>query len=174
MELQELPVTLYTGTDTLIGTVRIPDELRLLDLLNNGFNGERQRINSFLELIGVTISGTSGPKERRPILHIAKPMIHIIETPDSNSARGIGAKGDPKHHPYVQKSPSRVRLQLSNYTLIGDMHCASGETVLDVINAESMFLPLTNVKINAHGSDRWQPAAFLAVNRNEVYSLEIQ
>lgn len=170
MENEQLSLVLYTEKTKLTCFISIPHDLRLSDVLNEGLAGECRYGGSFLDLTGVTIFGEGNFKERYTNLYIAKSTLHMVETPDGDVARGIGAKVGRKRHPFVRKSPMYVRLQLPNYTLTGNIHGASGQSVLDILNSELMFLPLTDAKMKEEGSDRWRSVAFLAVNRKEILS----
>lgn len=174
MDPQQLSLTLHGETETITGSIQIPRDLRLLDFLNDGSAGDCRNGSTFLELSTVTVIGAGGIREKYPTLYIAKSTIHMVETPDGNSARGIGAHAGHKHHPFVQKTPIRVRLQLPHLIIAGNIHCAAGETVSDIINSGLVFLPLTEAKMNRNGTGHWRLAAFLTVNRKVLVSVQQQ
>ena len=167
----QISLILYTETDTLTGITSVPRGARVSDILNDRFSNDYSSSGAFLHLNTVTMFNEEGIRERYSSLYIAKSTLHMIETPDSDMSRGIGNKAGRKRRLYIQKSPVNVRVQLPKYTLRGNIHCTDGETFTDVLNAELMFLPLTDVKIQSKGTDRWRAASFLAINRKEIFSV---
>ena len=172
MDAERLAVTLYLQTEVLIGSIYRPHEQRLLDLLNGAIISRPENSGMFLNLSDVTISHTDGKKERLPTAYINKATIQLAATPDGDSARGIGAKVGPKPYPFVQKSSVPVRLQMPAYALIGSMHRASGQRLWNVLEEKLMFLPLTDVKIRPITNGIWWTALFVAVNREQILSLQ--
>ena len=166
-----LTVTVYMQTQVLTGFIYQPHQHRLLDLLNGVFIGRLDSGGRFVELSDAAISHADGRKERLPTAYINKATIQLV-VPDGDLARGIGAKVGPKPRPFVQKSPVLVRLQMPAYTLIGSVHCASGQKVRHVLQEKLVFLPVTNVKIRVLTNGIWRPALFAAVNREQILSVE--
>ena len=166
-----LAVRLYMQTQDLIGSICQPREQRLLDILNGVFVERPENSDMFLKLSGVTIFYLDGTKERQPTAYINKATIQLAAL-DDDLARGIGGKVGPKSYPFVQKSSVPVNLRLQTYALIGSLHCASGLRVSHVLEEKLMFLPLTNAKIRVLGNGIWRPSPFVAVNREQILSLQ--
>ena len=65
-----------------------------------------------------------------------------------------------------------VKLKLLGYTLDGNMHCAKDERAEHVLEEDQMFLPLTNVTVHPLAEGMWSNVPFVAVNREQILSLE--
>ena len=172
MDAEPLAVTLYMQTQVLIGFILQPHEQRLLDLLNGALPSPPESSGTFLKLSDVTISHAYDKKEKLPTAYINKATIQLAAAPDGNMARGIGAKVGPKPYPFVPKSPVRVSLRMPAYALIGSMHCTRGQRTWQVLEENQMFLPLTDAKIRPLTNGIWWTALFVAVNREQILSLQ--
>lgn len=169
---QWVPVELYLQTQVVSGLVYHPQEDRLVDILSSVSVRRLENRGKFLELSQVTIQHTDGKEEKLPIAYIKKASIHLAATFNPDSARGLGAKAGVKPYPFVEKSPVPVRLRTSAYALTGSTHRASHQRMQHVIEAGSMFLPLTNVDIRSLASNTEWKAPFAAVNKEQIVSLQ--
>ena len=170
MASEQFTITFYTKHGLLNGTVSLSRGERLLDLLNDGLADNQGNESAYISLSDVTLTSAGGIKDRYNAVYIAKSNLIMVATPDHDIARGICAQLGINNPPFVQKSPVRIRLEIQDYTITGNMHCSDGETVLGVLNKTSKFLPITDAKIRTTQSDHWMPIAFLAVNNQEVFS----
>ena len=170
MVSEQLSITFYTKKGILNGSISLPRGARLLDLLNDSLADNQGNESAYIGLSDVTLSSEGGGKDTYNAIYITKSNLLMVAIPDYDMARGICAQLGTKSPPFVQKSPVRIRLEIQEYTLTGNIHCSDGETVLDVLNTESMFLPLTDAKIKTKQTDHWIPIAFLAVNNQEIFS----
>ena len=163
MNAQSVALTVYTEGRTIIGTISIPEGLRLSDLLND----KATRQPPFLTLIDVTIKLIDGTKETSKIAHINKRSIQMVTTLESDS-RGIGANDGPKPYPFTQKRPVRVTIQLTGFELSGYLYCAETKGITDLFTEEQSFMPCTDTMIYDVNSDsRWK-ADFAVINKNHV------
>jgi len=172
MDAAQFAVTLYIDAEVLIGFIRRPYEERLLDILNGILAGRPEDSSRFLEVIDITIRHPDGGRERLPVAYINKSTIQLTAVSDGDLARGIGGKVGYRYPPFVQKSPMVVRLCMPAYVLIGSMHCARGQRIWHVLQEKAMFLPVTNARIRAAANGIWWAAPFVAVNREQVLSLQ--
>jgi hypothetical protein len=64
----------------------------------------------------------------------------------------------------------RVSIELPGYSLDGTMHCSPGRTIRDVLDENTMFLPMTEVTIirdnRVYGS-----RPFVAVRKEQIISV---
>lgn len=168
-----LSITFYMETQVLTGFIHQPAEQRLLDLLNGASLSTPETSGIFIGLTDVTISHTNGKKEKLPTAYVNKATIQLVTTPDDgNSARGTGAKVGPKSYPFVPKSPVWVSLRMPAYALVGSMHCASGQEIRHLLGGKLMFLPITDAKIRPLTNGIWWTAPFVAVNKEQIVSLQ--
>jgi hypothetical protein len=167
-----LAVTLCVQTHILSGFVYLHSDERLLDFLNGISVRQLESRGKFLPLSDVTIHQADGKEEKLPAAYINKAAIYIAATWHSDLGRGLGAQTGQKPYPFVGKLPVPVRLRLSVFSLTGSMHCATGQRAWHVIEEQQMFLPLTNVEVRPLANDMWSNVPFVAVNREQILSLQ--
>lgn len=167
-----LAVKLYLQTQVLSGFIHSPYEERLVDVLSGVSVRRPESRARFLELSDVTIYHADGKEERLPTAHVNKATIQLAATLDTDSGRGLGAKVGPKPYPFVEKISVPVRLQTPAYAVTGNMHRASYQSVWHVLEESPMFLPLTNVEICALVNDISSKVPFVAVNKEQILSLQ--
>ena len=63
-----------------------------------------------------------GTEEKAPVVHINKENIEMSGTTTINTGRVIGASTGPRHYPFTDKSPIKVRIEMTGYTVIGNMY----------------------------------------------------
>ena len=157
----------YALPRTCVGYVHCFQGRRLLDQLNDVFPSTLPGNAPFLSIREPKIYSLSGGEEILQFACLNKASILFIRELEGGQARSPGRKG----YPYVAKSAVAVRLYLPFYTLVGQMHCASGERASDVLNHPLVFLPLTNVEISPSvGSS--ERVGFVAINKGQLILLE--
>jgi len=103
----------------------------------------------------------------RQSAHINKASILFVREIDNSQT-----KGEVGHRPYpfVSKLSIAVRLYMPLYTLTGEMHCAWGQHLSDLLNKGVRFLAFTNVQIApARGTD--ESVSFVAINKAQIKRL---
>lgn len=145
---------------------------RLLDHLNDVFPGALPENKDFLSVREVEMHSVRGQWERVQFACLNKANILFVREFEGDQTRGLGGEPGYKHYPYVPKSPIAVKLYLPFYVLTGDMHCAKGERVSDVLNSKLRFLPLTNVEISPSLGSSEPGVSFVAVNKGQIILLE--
>lgn len=165
-------VTLCLQRDILNGFVHLHHDERLLDLLNSVSINWLESRRRFLALSNVIVKHTDGTEERMPAAYINKVAVHLAVIWHSNLGRGIGAKTGKRPYPFVEKLPVPVSVRLPLFLLMGRMHCASGQNPWHVLEEQLMFLPLTNVEVRPLSDDSWSDVPFVAVNREQILSLQ--
>jgi len=144
---------------------------RLLDFLNS-VSGRGLRTNKeYLPFSEVKMKSLlDGSEVTMQSAYSNKANILFVREIESSQTRGLGGQVGHKPYPFVDKSSTVVRLYLPSYTLTGQMHCAKGDHIWDVLNSELRFLPLTNVEICSSGSE--SGVSFIAVNKGQILCLE--
>jgi hypothetical protein len=163
-----VPLEFYTNSRVVSGYVSCPNGARLLDILNGTSAAERNLKGDFLEFIDAPHPEEELPRENGKG-YVRKSAVQLVGISDSALGRGIGASDGPKLYPFVKKSPVRVNLELQTYTLIGSIHRTQGQTMQDVLNEDSSFLPLTDVTI-AREYSVYGTRPFVAVNKQQIIS----
>ncbi|MFC2022667.1 hypothetical protein ACFLTL_00675 [Chloroflexota bacterium] len=154
------------------GFTYLHDDERLLDILNGAVTRRVEGKSKSLEMVDVEVRKPDGQEERRATSYINKPAISLAATWEENGGRGIFTKNSHKEYPYVEKVKVPVHVQLSGFSLIGNMHLGPGQMASHLLEEQAEFLPMTNVKVQPLINDLWSDIAFLAVNRRQVLSLE--
>ena len=163
MNAQSVALSVYIQGRTIIGTVSIPEGVRLTDFLND----RPKTRNAFLALSDVTIQYNEGGKETSKTVHINKNSIQMITTLGSDY-RGIGAKDGSKQYPFIQKRPVRATIHLPGFKLIGYLYCAETREVTDLLAEEQPFLPCTDTIIyDVQRDSRWK-TAFATINKSYI------
>jgi hypothetical protein len=142
---------------------------RLLDLLNSVLVGGLRVDTGFLpvtEAISHTLDDTETTAQ---FALINKANILFISE--------IKQHGEPsteasyKLSPTVGKFLIIAKLHIPPYILSGQMHCAKGQRLSDLLNTKDKFLPMTNVDIVPSSGIR-QSAGFVAVNKAQILYAE--
>ena len=115
-----------------------------------------------------------GTEEKTAVAHINKENIEMSGTTAINTGRGIGGSTGPKPYPFTDKVPVKVRIELTGYTVIGNMYRVSHQQVEHVLKERLAFLPLTNVDVISTKYDKRWALSFLAVNKWKILSLHEQ
>jgi hypothetical protein len=154
-------VELYTRAAVRSGQVTCPPGARLSDLLNDAARGDGPAPAAFLDF-----QPAYGGGNRE---FVRKSAIDLVAVADAAAGKVTAVVSGEAVGPHREKSPARISLDVGSYTLTGDMHCAPGETVEDVLNADAPFLPLTSV-IMVRDNLLYGNRPFIAVNKREVIS----
>jgi hypothetical protein len=148
-------VTVHTESDVLNGQIALPEGERLSDFLNSSLQ--------FVKVVNVLVTGPEGKQETLSEIHVNKAAIKMIRTEDKNTARGSG--------PAVPKIPVHTSIHMPDYELDGILHCRKTESVSQLLETDSTFLPCTTVNIrDIHTNDLWH-TGFAAINRRLVSAL---
>jgi len=166
-----LKVRLYTSAHILDGYIRMLPEKRLLDILNGVLRGTLRTDEEFLQVSEAELCSSDGTKVTLQSAYISKANILFAREIEDGQTQGLGGEVRHKLYPFVSKSAAAVRLCMPLYTLTGQMHCAKGQRLSDVLNTGEKFLALTNVQIASSGGNS-ESVSFLAVNKEQIISLE--
>jgi hypothetical protein len=161
-----LSVEFHLHSQILNGFIRIPGELRLLDLLN--MVGPAHAKSEYIEFMTVA---SPGGDEYREAQYIRKAAINLVATPDPNAARGAGGKSPPKPYPARDKSHVRVSVETPALSLDATMYHLPGQTIGDVLDEKTAFLPLTDVAIAREGH-LYGIRPLVVVRKKQIVSLK--
>ena len=173
----KLKVRLYTSARIVDGYIDVLPKQRLLDILNGVLRGTLRTDEQFLQVSEAELCSLNGTKVTLQSAYINKANvlfareIEDCQIKQLNSMVWPGGKVPHKLYPFVSKSAATVRLYMPLYTLTGQMHCAKGQRLYDVLNTGERFLALTNVQIVPSGGSS-ESVSFLAINKEQIISLE--
>ena len=160
-------VVCMAGRD-IIGSLQIPDGLRISDYLN-----DRPKIQSdFLCLKEATIKIEDGTRETLQTVYINKKSVQMITTLEADLAQGIGALAGRKPYPFTKKRPIRTKIHLSGYELGCFLHHAESSGITDLFTQEQTFIPCTQPTIYDFNSNSHWKVGFAMINKNHVSCFE--
>lgn len=172
MEKKRLKVQIQLSTAICTGYIYCPSQRRLLDVLNGVSAGELRVSDEFLPVSEAEMRSPDAKKATVQSIHINKASILFVKEIEDGQSRGLGSRVGHKHYPFVEKLAVGVKLYMASYTLTGQMQCAKGQGVSDVLNSEMRFLPMTNVEICPSAGGSKSGVSFIAVNKGQIISLE--
>jgi len=151
----------YTEDEVLAGRIRWPVGLRLLDLLNSLYTTQHDSSGEFLNFIDISRENDSVRT------FINKAAVQMVTISENDLARGAGAETN-RHYPFIRKSEIPVSLRLKTYIVSGTMHLADNETIQDILNRDTMFVPVTNVTLATTTNQYYGIRPFIAVNKKHI------
>jgi len=168
---EQLKVCVYTPTCMLSGHTHCLQGQRLLDLLNSVVMGALRLGADFLPVTEATSHNLDGTETTTQFALINKSNILFVSEiePQAEPSTEAGIKLLPT----IGKSLIIVKFYIPPYTLSGQMHCAKGQRLSDLLNTKDTFLPMTNVDIVPASGIR-QSAVFVAINKKQInYAEEV-
>jgi hypothetical protein len=162
---RKVPVVVCTATRTFAGHAYRLQQQRLLDVLNK----KALRVGrDFVPLTEVEVFFPDGRSVRRASTYIRKASILFVAERSLEQSEPLDA-GDKRSPGLVRKKkPIGTEVHMPLHTLVGQMHGEMWQELLDTLDGEETFIPLTNVEISpalATGESRFD---FVAVNKNQI------
>jgi hypothetical protein len=168
---ERLKVRLHTSAHIVDGYIHVLPKQRLLDILNGVLRGTLRTDEQFLQVSEAELCSLDGTKVTLQSAYINRANILFAREIEDVQTQGLGGEVRHKLYPFVSKSSISVRLCMPLYTLTGQMHCAEGQHLSDLLNRGERFLALTNVQIApARGAESM--VSFVAINKAQIISLE--
>jgi hypothetical protein len=166
---ERFKICVYTPTCILSGYIYCLHKQRLLDLLNSVLAGGLRVDTDFLPVTEATSHTLNDTETTTQFALINKANILFVSE--------IKQHGEPsteasyKLLPAVGKFLIIAKLYIPPYILSGQMHCAKGQRLSDLLNTKDKFLPMTNVDIVPSSGIR-QSAVFVAFNKAQIIYAE--
>ena len=167
-----LKVRVYTFAHILNGYVQVLPRQRLVDILNGVLRGALRTDEEFLQVSEAEVCSLEGRKVTMQSAYINKADILFASEIEEGQSRELGKEVGHKLYPYVSKSPMAVKLYMPMYTLTGQMHCAGGQRLADVLESATRFVPLTDVAISPVAGGSESRLDFVAVNKEQIIMLQ--
>jgi hypothetical protein len=166
---EQFKACVYTPTYILSGYIYCLHKQRLLDLLNGVLPGGLPVNIDFLPVTEATSHTLNDKETTTQLALINKANILFISEIEQHGEPSTEASY--KLPPAREKLPIIAKLHIPPYILSGQMHCAKGQRLSDLLNTKDMFLPMTNVDIVPSSGIR-QSAVFVAVNKAQIIYAE--
>lgn len=169
---RQFEVLVCTGELLFSGTLKSESSQRLIDALNEGVRTDAfSKAMSFLPLMDVRVTSNRGREKNFPHMYIAKSNIVFV-------ARISDRSGETplRNYPYREKLPVRVmayaaRASDIQYTLDGRIYVETWGQVIDTVESELHFLPLTQVEISPAPPGAGSKFDFVALNKQHIISI---
>jgi hypothetical protein len=166
---KQMEICVYTTTYILMGYIYCLQQQRLLDLLNSVTVGALRVDTDFLPITEATSYTPDEAKTATQFALINKAKILFAN--ETEQQKEPGTKANHSLRPAIGKALVTATLHIPPYALSGQMHCAKGQRLSDLLNTKDMFLPVTNVDIVSSSGIR-QSVAFAAVNKTQIIYAE--
>jgi hypothetical protein len=167
--LRQAKVVVCTTTATFAGYTYRLHQQRLSDALNKGFTADSSHIGrEFLPLIDVEIFLPDGRKEHMTSTYVRKVNILFVGEKSGGQPVMSDLKDKLGMYPLRTTKPIGAEVYMPAYTLVGKMHGEMWHQLLDALNRDETFLPLTNVEISPEPATGESTFDFVAVNKDRV------
>lgn len=163
--LRKVAVVVCTANRTFSGHTFRLQQQRLLDVLNK----KALRVGrDFMPLMDVEVFFPDGRSVRRSSTYIRKASILLVAERSEEQSE-LSDAGEKRRATAVRrKKPLATEVHMPLYILEGQMHGEMWQELLDTLDGEETFVPLTNVVISpalATGESRFD---FVAVNKDQI------
>jgi len=167
--LKKVAVVVRTPNCILDGYTYCLKQQRLLDALNNGFTTKEIRVGTdFLPLAEVKASFPDKNTETLSFSYIRKTNILFIGERDTGKTADEPSIYKPKVYPMRKKKAIAAKVHMPPYTLTGSMYSEAWEQLVDALNREDMFLPLTDAEVSPVLDSGEKVFSFMAVNKDRI------
>ena len=158
-------------TDTLIfsGFTYCTYGQRLLDCLNEGLSGDDLLAGRyFLPLTQVEIFLPDGKRANAAATYIRKSNILFVT--GKEESRFATSCTHPSHntYPFKEKVTVEATIRVASYTVTGKMHNDVWGLLIDTLERDEMFLPITSVEISPELANGKRIFRFVAVNKDRI------
>ena len=167
--LTQVEVVVCTADCIFAGyAYRLPDQ-RLLDAINKGFVAQSMRVGKdFVPLTDVEVFFQDGRKTRLASTYIRKTNIIFVGEKNEKPHELPAIEDRSKLHLKKKKKPIVTEVHVPSYALTGKMHAEVWQELLDTIETDEGFLPMTNVKISPALISGESKFSFVAINKDQV------
>jgi len=169
---KRVKVQIYASAGVYTGYIDVPLQRRLLDVLNGFHLGELCVSEEFLPVSETRINSLDRSEVTVQNLYLNKANILFVKEIGGEETRGLGGEAGHKPYPFVSKTSIGVELYVASYTLTGQVYCAKGQSISDVLKSETRFIPLTNVGIYPSAGSSESGVSFIAVNKGQIISMQ--
>ena len=165
--LVKVPVVVCAASGIFTGNTYHIDDQRLLDALNGGFVAKALRMGKdFMPLTEVEAYAANGKKTSLSCIYIRKANIFFVGEKKDDSRAGAGTK----HRAQLvrRKTQTATEIYMPPYVLRGNVHIDVWEELLDTIERDQRFMPLTDVRVQPALAGGGVAFDFVAVNKDTV------
>jgi len=168
-KFRQISVVVCTDTHTFAGFTYCAYGQRLLDALNEGLPIDNSRVGKyFLALTEVEVFLPVPRREDVASTYIRKSNILFVcgKSETQSATRGTGYSDTA--YPFRKKESVPVIVRYPFYTLHGKMHNDVFQQLMDTLEGEDCFLPVTDVEILPGLVSGESKFDFVAVNKDKI------
>ena len=167
--LRPVEVVVCTTTGTFSGRTYRLDRQRLLDALNQGFSPKGSPIGrDFMPLTQVEVCSPDGSTASLESTFVGKANILFVGERTEGQATSSPEGGDQRGSRWREKKPVPTEVRVSSYVIVGNMHTEVWQELLEILDSEERFLPLTGVRITPALATGDSEFDFVAVNKARI------
>jgi len=163
--MRQVPVVVCTATCTFAGHAYRLQQQRLLDALNK----KPLRVGrDFVPLTEVELLFPDGRRAHRASTYVRKANILFVAEGGQLQREAADAAERRSAAVVRKKKPIAAEVHMPLYVIAGEMHGEMWQELMDTLDGDETFIPLTNVEISpalATGESRF---SFVAVNKNQI------
>lgn len=165
--LVKVPVVVCAAFGTFVGNTYHIEDQRLLDALNGGFVAKALRMGKdFMPLTEVEAYSPIGKRATHPCIYIRKSNILFVAEKRDEPKGAVDGKR--RAHLQRRKMQTRTEIHMPPYVVQGNVHIDVWEELLDTIDRDQRFMPLTEVRIHPALAGGASTFDFVAVNKDHV------
>jgi len=167
--LRPVEVVVCTTTGTFSGRTYRLDRQRLLDALNQGLAPKGSSIGrDFLPLTQVEVCSPDGTRASLESTFVGKANILFVGERSKGQVSPSAAGGDQRGPHWREKKPVATEVRVSSYVIVGSMHTEAWQELLEILDSEERFLPLTGVRVTPAPAAGDAEFEFVAVNKARI------
>ena len=167
--LRPVEVVVCSTIGTFAGLTYRLDRQRLLDALNQGFAPKGSSIGrDFMPLTQAEVYSPDGSKASKATAFVGKVNILFVGEKNGGQGNSSADKRDQSGPLWKEKKPVGTEVYVSSYTLVGNMHTGMWQELLEILDSEERFLPLTNVRISPGLATGDSEFSFVAINKAQI------
>jgi hypothetical protein len=167
--LRPVEVVVCTTTGIFAGRTYRLDRQRLLDALNQGLAPKGSPIGrDFMPLTQVEVWSPDGSKASLASTFVGKTNILFVGEKNKGQGSLPTDGGDQRGPRWREKKPAGTEVHVSSYIIVGNMHTETWQELLETLDSNERFLPLTNARISPELAIGDSEFDFVAINKAQI------
>jgi len=152
-ETRPLQVWLYANDHIIEGTVYCLPQQRFIDYLNSTYIFKTRTAEQFIQVNDASVALPDGTNKEMYSLCLNRDSILFAGAMNNEVTVERFIKDGQRTYPVVKKIAVSANLYVATklythaYQISGKMHFAKNQTIMDVLNSDQKFIPLTEVEI---------------------------
>jgi len=179
-EIRPLQVWLYASDHIIEGIIYCLPHQRFIDYLNSVYIFKTRAADQFILVNDASITLSDGTNRTMKSICLNRDSILFAGAISNATTVERFINDGQRAYPVIQKITVPANLYVATklythaYLISGKMHLAKSKTVMDVLNSDQKFLPLTEVEISPplFADQIPETPDFVAVNKDIIIYIE--